>query len=32
MVTYLFIVGKYIGRALTLFFDEKKPFVVLKAA
>jgi hypothetical protein len=25
-------IGKYVGRALTLFFDEKKPFVVLKAA
>ena len=24
--------GKYIGRALTLYFDEKKPFVVLRAA
>jgi len=24
--------GKYIGRALTLFFDEKKTFVVLRAA
>jgi DNA-binding protein len=24
--------GKYIGRALTLFFDEKKDFVTLRAA
>lgn len=32
MVTYFFNSGRYVTRALTLFFGENKSFVTIKAA